>query len=141
MEAALIRAAEAKDAADIQAIAADFATSFQVEAVAFQRSFDELLATPYALLTVAEVDGQAVGYALGFVHATLYANGKVAWVEEIAVRPEFRGRGIGRQLMQRMEQWAEERECKLIALATRRASAFYERLGYAPSADYLRKLL
>jgi predicted N-acetyltransferase YhbS len=141
MEAAIIRTAEPKDAADIEALATDFAVSFSVESEAFHRVFAELLTTPHTLLAVAEVDGQMVGYVLGFAHAAFYANGYVAWVEEIAVRSDFRGQGIGRLLMQRMEEWAEQRECKLVALATRRASAFYARLGYTPSAEYFRKLL
>jgi GNAT superfamily N-acetyltransferase len=47
-----------------------------------------------------------VGYLLGFEHLTFYANGPVGWVEEIMVRPEQRGGGVGRALMAGFEQWA-----------------------------------
>jgi GNAT superfamily N-acetyltransferase len=48
---------------------------------------------------------------------------------------------IGRALMIAFEQWAADRGCVLIALATRRAAPFYRSLGYEESAIYHRKLL
>jgi GNAT superfamily N-acetyltransferase len=90
---------------------------------------------------VADGGNVLVGYLLGFWHLTFYANGPVAWVEEILVRSEDRGRGIGRALMTTFEQWAARRDCTLMALATRRAEPFYSALGYDPSATYLRKVL
>jgi hypothetical protein len=35
-----------------------------------------------------------IGYLLGFVHATSYANGPVAWVEEITVSEVYRQQGV-----------------------------------------------
>ena len=43
--------------------------------------------------------------------------------------------------MEEFEQWARSRGSKLVALATRRAAAFYLELGYEESAGYFRKLL
>ena len=42
----------------------------------------------------AEIDGNIVGYCLGFVHPTFYANSDVAWLEEIYVNEELRRLGI-----------------------------------------------
>jgi len=82
-----------------------------------------------------------LAYLLGFRHLTFYANGPVAWVEEVFVRGQHRGRGIGRALMSGFERWAAARNCALIALATRRAAPFYRALGYEESAVYFRKVL
>jgi GNAT superfamily N-acetyltransferase len=65
----------------------------------------------------------------------------VAWVEEVFVRGQDRGRGIGRALMSAFERWAAARDCGLIALATRRAAPFYRALGFEESAVYLRRIL
>jgi GNAT superfamily N-acetyltransferase len=65
----------------------------------------------------------------------------VAWVEEVYVRGQERGRGIGRALMSAFERWAAARDCALIALATRRAAPFYRALGFEESAVYFRKVL
>jgi GNAT superfamily N-acetyltransferase len=136
-----IREAQSVDAEAVLALAKPFATSFVVEEGAFHRSFAELLASPQAYLAVAETAHQLVGYVLGFVHDTFFANGRVAWVEEIMVNEKFRRRNIGQLLMQDFEAWARANECKLVALATRRASTCYQALGYEESATYFRKLL
>ena len=50
---------------------------------------------PGARLLLA-ADGRGVlGYLLGFRHLTFYANGPVAWVEEVVVRRRDRGLGVG----------------------------------------------
>ena len=136
-----IRTAQYLDAEAVLALAKSFATSFVVDDQAFFRAFSELLASPQAHLAVAEADRQLVGYLLGFEHATFFANGRVAWVEEIMVSELFRRRGIGLRLMQRFEAWAVARGSTLVALATRRAAPFYQALGYEESAIYFRKLL
>jgi len=110
-------------------------------ATSFHLSYQALLTADDAVLLLA-VDGQErLGYLLGFQHLTFYANGPVAWVEEVAVHRPYRGRGIGRDLMSAFEQWAGRQGCALIALATRRAAPFYRALGYEESAVYFRKML
>lgn len=84
---------------------------------------------------------ESQGYLLGFRHLTFYANGPVGWVEEIIVRHQDRGQGLGRVVMNAFEQWAAEQGCALVALATRQAAPFYHALGYEESATYFRKVL
>jgi GNAT superfamily N-acetyltransferase len=136
-----IRPAHDTDAEAVLALAKPFATSFVLDEQAFHRSFSALLASPQAHLAVAETDQQLVGYVLGFDHDTFYANGRVAWVEELMVSEQFRRQGLGQLLMRAFEAWAVARRCQLVALATRRAAAFYQALGYEESATYFRKLL
>lgn len=136
-----IRPAQSTDTEAVLALAKPFATSFVVDEQAFRHAFSALLAAPQAHLAVAETAQQLVGYVLGFEHYTFFANGRVAWVEEIMVREPFRRQGIGQLLMQEFETWAGARECKLVGLATRRAADFYQALGYEESAAYFRKLL
>src|SRR5215510_7172648 len=136
-----IRPAQDGDAAAVFALAQPFATSFVVDEQAFYRAFSALLASSQAYLAVAETAQQLVGYVLGFEHYTFFANGRVAWVEEIMVSAAWRRRGIGQLLMQEFEAWAVARDCTLVALATRRAAAFYQALGYEESATYFRKIL
>ena len=136
-----IRPAQLTDGGALFALASAFATSFSVERAAFESSLGALLQSPDAFIAVAADGGRVVGYVLGFDHHTFYANGRVAWVEEIMVAEEVRRRGVGRQLMERFEQWARSRQSKLIGLATRRAAPFYKSIGYDESATYFRRLL
>jgi GNAT superfamily N-acetyltransferase len=137
----VIRPARAGDSEQVFVLTADFATSFQSAADKFDASFTRLRKRRDALLLVAEELGAICGYLLAFDHDTLFANGRVAWVEELMVREDRRRSGIGRKLMEHFERWAKSRSSVLAALATRRATAFYNAMGYQESATYFRKLL
>jgi GNAT superfamily N-acetyltransferase len=136
-----LRRALPEDEEAVFMLARDLATSFQVERAAFSRTYLRALASNDTCLIVARDPEAVIGYVLGMAHATFYANGDVAWVEEIMVKPDFRKKGVGKSLMKEFEVWAASRECRLVALATRRASDFYQAIGYAESATYFKKVL
>jgi len=136
-----IRPAELNDGNALFSLASAVATSFSVERSAFESSLGALLLSPDAFVAVAHARGRVVGYVLGFDHHTFYANGRVAWVEEIMVSEDVRRHGVGRLLMESFERWARNRQSKLIGLATRRAAPFYKSMAYDESATYFRKLL
>lgn len=136
-----VRAATEDDAEAVLALAERFATSFRVCEQSFRETFARLLSDKSGCILVAVEAGTVVGYLLGFDHDTFFANGRVAWVEEIMVEEAHRRCGTGRALMSAFELRSMERGGKLVALATRRASAFYEALGFEGSATYFRKLL
>ena len=136
-----IRPAVAADVGAVLSLARLLATTFPLDEEAFHRSYSALLATAGARLLVAESGTSIVGYLLGFDHDTFFANGRVAWVEEVMVEASSRRQGIGESLMREFEAWARSRECRLVALATRRAAAFYDAIGYEESAAYFRKIL
>ena len=58
-----------------------------------------MLAAEDACLLLATDGGpdpaSPVGYLLGFQHPAFFANGPVAWVEEVLVRPEYRAAAPG----------------------------------------------
>ena len=136
-----VRTATPEDIEAVFSLASDLATSFPVEELPFRVSFHQIAADDHALLLVAMQGVEVVGYCLGFEHATFFANGSVAWVEEIMVNSASRKAGVGRALMTAFESWATDRGARLVALATRRAAQFYRALGYEESAAYFRKLL
>jgi GNAT superfamily N-acetyltransferase len=136
-----IRHAGDGDADGVAALAAELALSFEFSWEQFRVAYPALLAANGACLLLAVDGSESVGYLLGFRHLTFYANGPVAWVEEVVVRGRDRGRGIGRALMDAFEEWAAAEGCALVALATRRAAPFYLALGYEESAIYFRKVL
>ncbi len=137
----MIRQAQAQDVEAVWMLAKNFATSFAVDETAFRATFARMLCDSSTRLVVAEVENVVVGYVLAFSHDTFYANGRVTWIEEIAVDVEYRRQGIGKSLIKNIEDWAARHDCKLIALATRRAANFYEAIGYEASATYFRKVI
>jgi GNAT superfamily N-acetyltransferase len=136
-----IRQAEFGDADEVARLAAELGMSFEFSAASFRENYPALLAEDGACLLLAVSGHESIGYLLGFRHLTFYANGPVGWVEEVVVRDQDRGQGIGRVLMDAFEQWAAAQGCALVALATRRAAPFYLALGYEESATYFRKVL
>jgi len=87
------------------------------------------LAVQPELFLVAEADGAVV--------ATVMAGyeGHRGWVNYLAVAPERRGQGLGRALMQRVEESLKDRGCPKLNVQVRtsndEALQFYRRLGYA----------
>ncbi len=122
-------------------LARAFATSFLPLKEAFDSSFLKLVGAPDTLLLVAEIESGIVGYLLAFNHGTFFANGPVAWVEELMVEESSRTTGIGRALMDEAESWARSIGAAYLSLATRRAADFYLALGYEDSATFFRKML
>ena len=123
-------------------MARNLATSFEPSPSTFEVTFAALISDPSALVLVAVDEGteELVGYLLGFLHLTFFANGPVGWVEEVFIRAERRRAGVGQSLMAQFEGWAWEGGARLVALASRRAHSFYEAIGYEDSAVYFRKL-
>jgi GNAT superfamily N-acetyltransferase len=137
----IIRGATAADADAVLGLARQFATSFPVQEGSFRLAFEELLLDASACIRVAAVGGVAVGYVLAFEHLTFFANGRVAWVEELMVAEPNRRKGVGESLMNAATVWAANRGCRMISLATRRAADFYVALGFEASATYFRKVI
>jgi GNAT superfamily N-acetyltransferase len=138
----LIRAARRDDNERVWPLTRAFATSFRPERAAFDASWAQLIGDPRTLLLVAETtEPSIVGYLLGNSHLTFFANGPVAWVEELMVDENNRRSGVGRRLMERAEEWARSTGAAYLALASRRAGSFYLALDYEDSAVYYRKTL
>jgi len=140
-DAVVVRSARPEDCEQVWPLARDLATSHQVERGAFVATFAGLLDSPDALLLVAEVDGRSVAYLLAHRHCTFHANGTAVWVDEVMVESAVRGAGVGRALMRAAEQWARDHDAAYVALATRRADAFYAALDFEESARYYKRTL
>lgn len=90
----------------------------------------------------AHAAGEVVGYLLGYDQHRYAGMGGLkdaAWVEELMLAEDFRSRGIGSLLMQRFEDWARNRHCRLVAVGG--GEDFYRAIGYERSGPYLTKNL
>ena len=58
----------------------------------------------------------------------------------VVVLPEYRGRGLGRRVVEEAERWIAELGCRKVVIDSRIvAIPFYEKLGYAPVDDVVVK--
>ena len=85
-------------------------------------------------------DGAAVGFALFFHNYSTFQTNAGLYIEDLFVRPTYRGEGIGFALFQRLAQIAGERGCRRIDLAVldwnQEAIDFYDDLGAEPLDDW-----
>jgi GNAT superfamily N-acetyltransferase len=101
-----IRAARPADTALIFALVRDLAeyeklsgevdaTPDKIAAVLFQRD-------PRVFCDIAEFYDEPVGFALWFLNFSSFRGRHGIYLEDLFVRPAFRGKGIGKALMQRL---------------------------------------
>ena len=109
----------------------------------------ELIADENVALFVAEVGEQLVG----FVHAIVrnpppfpvFVPRRYAIVDGIVVKSGFQNHGIGRILMDKMQEWASAKGATSIELNVyefnQAANAFYRKLGYETISHKMSKSL
>jgi len=66
---------------------------------------------PAAEVLIGEVDGAAAGFALFFHNFSTFTGKRGLYLEDIFVRPAFRGAGLGKQLMAALARIAVQRDC------------------------------
>jgi GNAT superfamily N-acetyltransferase len=66
---------------------------------------------PYYFCLIADFDGQPAGFALYFFNYSTWMGRPGLYLEDIFVQPEFRGRGIGKALLERAAAIAVEKNC------------------------------
>ena len=116
-----------RDLADYEKLAhVVVATEAQLRATLFGGS-------PYAEVIIAEEDGRPAGFALFFHNYSTFLAQRGVYLEDLFVKPEFRGRGYGKALLARLAQIARERNCGRVDWAVldwnEPSIAFYESLG------------
>lgn len=95
---------------------------------------------PQAEVLLARVDAEAIGFALYFHNYSTFLGRRGIWLEDLFVRPQWRGRGVGRRLLQRLAQIALERDCGRLEWWVLDwnddAIAFYRRLGAVAMSEW-----
>ena len=96
--------------------------------------------TPRAEAMLAEVEGRPVGFALYFHSFSTFRGRPGIYLEDLFVRPEHRGRGIGSALLARLAVIAAERGCCRLEWAVLNwnepALGFYRSLGARPMDEW-----
>ncbi len=112
------------------------------EVVASESLLDAWLfgSRPAAEVIIAELDGEAVGFALYFTTFSTFLGRPGIWLEDLFVRPAARGRGIGRALLAHLADLTLERGYGRLEWAVldwnESAIGFYRRLGAVAMSDW-----
>jgi ribosomal protein S18 acetylase RimI-like enzyme len=103
-----------------------------------QDYYSGLMADENVGLFVAETGGKLAGFVHAIVRDTpaipVFVHRRYAVVDSIVVRSGFQNHGVGRMLMDKMQEWAMTKGATSIELNVyefnETAVSFYERLGY-----------
>jgi len=90
-------------------------------------------------ILLAAVDGEAIGFAsYHSIYSTFLAKPGI-WLDDLYLKPNFRGQGIGRALMQQLKHIAQAQGCArvdwTVAATNLNGIKFYEAMGANISAD------
>jgi GNAT superfamily N-acetyltransferase len=133
--------------ADLPLIAQFIRDLAEYEKLAHEVRFDDVVlgerlfgTRPYAEVLIGEIDGMPQGFALFFHNFSTFEGKPGIYLEDLFVRPEARGSGLGKALLQRLAQLAVERDCARLewwVLDWNEPSiGFYKSLGAKPMDEW-----
>ena len=109
----MIRYARKEDAPRIHQLIKDLADyeKAPLEAKATIQQIEETIFgdNPVAFCHVAEIDGQIAGIAIWFLNYSTWLGKAGLYLEDLFVKPEFRGKGLGLELMKTLAKLCVER--------------------------------
>jgi len=122
------------------------------ELAEFERLLDEFVATPerlreslfgaqpHAEVLMARLNTESVGFALFFHNYSTFRAQPGIYLEDLYIRPTYRGRGYGKALLSHIAQLAVTRGCGRFEWSVldwnQRAIDFYKKLGAVPLNDW-----
>ena len=112
----------------------------EYERLAHEVRFDEAVlgerlfgVRPYAEVLIGEIDGEPRGFALFFHNFSTFEGRPGIYLEDLFVRPEARGSGLGKALLKCLAAIAVERDCARLEWSVldwnEPSIAFYKLLG------------
>ena len=133
--------------ADLPLIAQFIRDLAEYEKLSHEVRFDEAVlgdrlfgARPYAEVLIGEIDGAPQGFALFFHNFSTFEGRPGVYLEDLFVRPEARGSGLGKALLAALAQIALERDCARLEWSVLDwndpAIAFYNALGAKPMDEW-----
>jgi GNAT superfamily N-acetyltransferase len=91
------------------------------------------IADEEAAVLVAEHRGELLGLCTAYLDLSSVRFGPRCWVEDLAVSPQHRSQGVGKELLDTAKEWARERGASHLSLSSAEsrtdAHRFYEREG------------
>ncbi len=98
-------------------------------------------ATPRAHCDIAECDGRVAGFALWFYNYSTFRGRAGIYLEDLFVRPAFRGKGIGRALIANLARRCVDESLPRLQWSVldwnQPSIAFYESLGANVMKEWL----
>jgi len=102
------------------------------ESAEWRESIPKMIRGSFCFMVARARDGQLVGMGRAISDGV-----SDAYIQDVVVKPELRGQGIGAELIRRLTEFCAERKIGWIGLVAEPGTTpFYEKLGYGPLKDY-----
>jgi GNAT superfamily N-acetyltransferase len=139
-----IRAATAADGAVVYSFIRDLAEYERLldDVDATQAGIEKALfgPTPRAFCDIAEWNGAPAGFALWFYNFSTFRGRHGIYLEDLFVRPAYRGHGIGKELVLNLARRAVRENCARVEWSVldwnEPSIKFYESLGAIPMEEW-----
>ena len=133
--------------ADLSLIAELIRALAEYEKLGHEVRFDEATlgeklfgARPYAEVLIGEVGGEPMGFALFFHNFSTFEGRPGIYLEDLFVRPQARGCGLGKALLAELARIAVERDCARLEWSVldwnEPSIGFYKSLGARPMDEW-----
>lgn len=100
----------------------------------FKAIFNENISNKNNLYLLAENENEGVGFISFHMQNLLHHCGLVGEIQEFFINKNYRGQGIGRQLIEKIMNYADQNDLKSIEVTTNKRRvenvAIYENLGF-----------
>ncbi len=137
-----VRAGTKADVPRILAFIRSMAAFEKLEVSATEESLTACLfgETPAACVLLISVGGVPAGYATYYFTFSTMVGKRGLWLDDLYLDPAFRGKGIGRALMEYLAELAVQNDCGrfewIVLDWNEPAINFYRRLGATPLPDW-----
>ena len=131
--AIIIRDATPMDADNIVELIKEWAIEVQAHSPITASYVSQYLASPSDYLLIAEWDQQFAGFVAYSIRLDLWHAAPCCYIEDVVVKPSFRGHGIGTELLKYMLEMAKKEGYVEISLTVSKdnikAQELYKRIG------------
>ena len=113
---------------------ADFRQVIEIWKKSFNNNFDKEINSTYltdpSSITLVSVDSNTVT-GVASLHIIKKLTRTLGLIEDVAVNENYRGKGIGKKLVEKLIGIASEKSCdKTVLNSSKKNSEFYEKIGF-----------
>ncbi len=108
---------------------------FHFDAAKSQCGLELMLQSPEVrTILIAQIEGEVAGMCSAQIIISTAMGAPAIWIEDVILKPQFRGRGLMPLLLTELERWASERGVQrfqvLCDTQNQPAMAFYPKVGF-----------
>jgi GNAT superfamily N-acetyltransferase len=128
----LVREATRADAESLAALLGEL--GYPARTHSLPQRLERLQASGTTIALVAERNHRVLGLATAHILRAMHTDDDVAWLTLLVVTGTVRREGVGRKLVEAVEEWVQSKGCPRMSVPSgvhrSEAHEFYDRLGY-----------